>query len=301
MSKGNMLLGYTRGSVGDVVFSRVKGQQIAKARNRNPNNPKTIQQMLQRSLFISSVKFYQLARRQFFRFAYEDRKINESDFNAFMRHNTANGTNMSRSSFQAYNYPALGDFQLSQGSLTPFNVFANENTFYAYTGIIASDDPGVPTIVAALSALLLRNPRYQPGDMITFVDYGFRTIGEEIPPKIEVNNDNYNTWFDFKQFKIDTEDNTALSNFGISCEIGEVDKQVKIRSTGEIFDESYRGCALILSRQTSNGLLVSDSRFVFSALYQEALAAAKEDTFVNNVISSWGASEEAILSPRSVV
>lgn len=296
-----MLLGYSRGSVGDVTFTRNNGQQIARARNRKPKNPKTIQQMLQRSLFISSVKFYQSARRQFFRFAYEDRKTNESDYNAFMRHNTANGTNMSRSSFQAYNYPALGDFQLSQGSLTPFNVYANENTFYAYTGIIASDDPAVPTTVAALSALLLRIYRYQPGDMITYVDYGFRTTGEEIPPKIEVNNDNYHTWFDYKQFKIDTEDNRALSNFGISCEIGEVDKQLKIRSSGEIYDESYRGCALILSRQTSTGLLVSDSRFVFSALYQEALTEAKTDTFVNNVLASWGASEEAILSPRSVV
>ena len=257
--------------------------------------------MLQRSLFISSVKFYQLARRQFFKFAYEDRKINESDFNAFMRHNTANGTNMSRSSFQAYNYPAVGDFQLSQGSLTPFNVYANENTFYAYTGIIASDDPEVPTTVGALSTLLLRNPRYQPGDMITYADYGFRITEGAAVPAIEVNNDNYHTWFDYKQFKIDTEDTTALSNFGISCEIGEVDKQLQIRSTGEPFDESYRGCALILSRQTSNGLLVSDSHFVFSALYQEALAAAKEESYVNNVLVSWGATEEAILSPRSVV
>lgn len=296
-----MLLGYTRGSVGDVVFSRVKGQQIAKARNRNPNNPKTTQQMLQRSLFISSVKFYQLARRQFFRFAYEDRKLNESDFNAFMRHNTGNGTNMSRSSFQAYNYPALGDWQLSQGSLTPFHVYANENSFYAHTGIIATDDPEVPTTVVALSALLLSNSRYQPGDMITYIDYGYRRTAEATVPTIEVNNDNYTTWFDYKQFKIDMEDNTALSNFGISCEIGETDKQLLIRSTGEPFDESYRGCALILSRQTSNGLLVSDSRFVFSALYQEDLAAAKEDAFVNNVLVSWGAAEEAILSPRSVV
>ena len=61
-----------------------------------------------------------------------------------------------------------------------------------------------------------------------------------------------------------------------------------------------RGNALILSRQTPNGLLVSDSRFVFSGLYKEALAAAKNDTYVNNVLVSWGATEEAILSPRSV-
>lgn len=295
-----MLLGYSRGSVGDVVFSRVKGQQVAKARNRNPNNPKTIQQMLQRSLFISSVKFYQLARRKFFRFAYEDKKTYESDFNAFMRHNTAYGTNMSRSAFQAYNYPALGDFQLSQGSLTPFNVYEKDNAFYAYTGVIASDDPEVPTTVGGLSALLLRIPRYQPGDMITYVDYGFAISGGAAVPTIEANNDNYHTFYDYHQFKLDPEDTTALSNHGISCEIGEVDKQVLIRSTGTPFDEAYRGSALILSRQTPNGLLVSDSRFVFSNLYKTALAAANNETYVNKVLVSWGATEEAILSPRSV-
>ena len=41
MAKGNMLMGYSRGSVGDVTFARIKGQQIARARNRNPKNPKT--------------------------------------------------------------------------------------------------------------------------------------------------------------------------------------------------------------------------------------------------------------------
>ena len=114
------MLGYSRGSVGDVTFSRLKGQQIAKARNRNPNNPKTKTQMMQRSLFVSATKFYQQARAKFFKFAFEDKKLHESDFNAFMRHNVKNGTNMTKEAVQAYNYPALGMWALSKGSLEPF-------------------------------------------------------------------------------------------------------------------------------------------------------------------------------------
>ena len=45
-----MLLGYARGAVGDVVFSRVEGQQITKARNRAPANPKSYLQALNRVL-----------------------------------------------------------------------------------------------------------------------------------------------------------------------------------------------------------------------------------------------------------
>lgn len=50
MGKDNMLLGYARGAVGDVVFSRVEGVQITKARNRAPANPKSYLQALNRVL-----------------------------------------------------------------------------------------------------------------------------------------------------------------------------------------------------------------------------------------------------------
>ncbi len=48
MSKGNLFLGFARGKVGDVVFSRVDGEQVARARNRSPKNPQTPLQLLQR-------------------------------------------------------------------------------------------------------------------------------------------------------------------------------------------------------------------------------------------------------------
>lgn len=48
MAKDNLFLGFGRGSVGDVVFYRQGGQQVARARNRNPKNPKTALQLLQR-------------------------------------------------------------------------------------------------------------------------------------------------------------------------------------------------------------------------------------------------------------
>lgn len=48
MSKGNLFLGFARGKVGDVVFSHVDGEQVARARNRSPKNPQTPLQLLQR-------------------------------------------------------------------------------------------------------------------------------------------------------------------------------------------------------------------------------------------------------------
>lgn len=301
MSKGNMLLGYARGSVGDVVFSRTNGQQITKARNRNPNNPRSISQMMQRSLFISAVKFYQLARAKFFKFAYEDRKTSESDFNAFMRHNTMFGTNMSSSAFHAYNYPALGDFVLSLGSLQPLRQWNRNNQFAAQTGIILGVSDELPTTIGALSQLLLRNERYREGDMFTLVDYGFQVLNSASVPAIQVNNDDYNTFFTWKQWKINTADTNNLNTIGISVEKDSTSNELLMLSTGEVFDESYRGMGLILSRNSSSGLLVTDTRLVMSGLLSEAIAAAKDETYVKQVLTSWGAGDEAILSPRSVV
>ena len=58
MAKGNMFLGMSRGSVGDVTFYRNQGQQCARARNRAPHNPKTYAQIVQRMILATASKAY---------------------------------------------------------------------------------------------------------------------------------------------------------------------------------------------------------------------------------------------------
>lgn len=50
MSKGNLLQGLGSGSLGDTVFYRTGGEQMARIRNRRPYNPKTMPQMAQRTI-----------------------------------------------------------------------------------------------------------------------------------------------------------------------------------------------------------------------------------------------------------
>lgn len=58
MAKGNMFLGMSRGSVGDVTFYRNRGQQVARVRNRKPMNPKTEAQVIQRMILATASKAY---------------------------------------------------------------------------------------------------------------------------------------------------------------------------------------------------------------------------------------------------
>lgn len=295
------MLGYSRGSVGDVTFSRLKGQQIAKARNRNPNNPKTKTQMMQRSLFVSATKFYQQARAKFFKFAFEDKKYHESDFNAFMRHNVKNGTNMTQEAVKAYNYPALGLWALSKGSLEPFVQKSEGNYYKANTGIVVPQSYQVPTKVGELSATLIQSNRFQAGDMLTMVNYGFTRVGEAPVPALAPLNDDYMTYFTFKQMIIDTHSNESLTKYDLGVEVDQTTHVLYITSTGAVYDERYVAVCLIHSRQTANGLLVNDSVLLPSALFDQAVKACADDAYIQQVLNAWGATEEAILSPRSVV
>lgn len=110
-------MGYARGAVGDLVFSRVKGNQVTKARNRQPANPKTSKQVYQRAKFINAVRFYQRGVQNLFKFAYEDKTAQESDFNAFMRHNTSRAIPVGKNASEESIYPAISNWMTSFGSL----------------------------------------------------------------------------------------------------------------------------------------------------------------------------------------
>lgn len=58
MSRGNLLLGFARGSVGDLTFYRRNAQQITRARSRVVKNPKTLKQQMQRTIMRTAVSAY---------------------------------------------------------------------------------------------------------------------------------------------------------------------------------------------------------------------------------------------------
>lgn len=128
MAKGNMLLGYARGAVGNLVFSRVKGNEVTKARNRQPANPKTSKQVYQRAKFLNAVNFYKRGVQNLFKFAYEDKTQQESDFNAFMRHNVSRAVPVGKVSSTESLYPAVSNWITSVGSLNgPEAVIGNSS------------------------------------------------------------------------------------------------------------------------------------------------------------------------------
>lgn len=284
MAQGNMLLGYARGSVGDVTFFRSGGSQRARARNRKPNNPRSSSQMTQRAKFASAVKFYKRAVSNFFRFAYQDKKTNESDYNAFMRHNINGAPLISKTAFDKQGYPALGNWVLSYGELQPLNYLAGENG-----SIIELPDnfTANPSTLGELSQGLINSGFYEQGDIITVVMIDI--TGTPLPTATPTGV--YTTAWTTAQFRVDYNSIESLNNLGLGTVTVITQSGVRMLNFA-----SHSAFAVIVSRNTSNGLKVSRSELVYDTQTGLALFNAYTDAnYKAEVLQDWQTSLDAIL------
>lgn len=284
MAQGNMLLGYARGSVGDVTFFRSGGSQRARARNRKPNNPRSSSQMTQRAKFASAVKFYKRAVSNFFRFAYQDKKGNESDYNAFMRHNIQGAPLISKTAFDKQGYPALGNWVLSYGELQPLNYIAGENGSVIE---LPNNFSSNPSNLGELSQGLIDSGFYEQGDIITVVMIDI--TGTPLPTATPAGV--YTTAWVTAQFRVDYNSIESLNNLGLGTVTVTAQSGVRMLNFA-----SHSAFAVIVSRNTSGGLKVSRSELVYDTQTGLALFNAyTDDNYKAEVLQDWQTSLEAIL------
>lgn len=88
MAKGNMLLGFSRGSVGDLTFYRRNAQQVTRARARVVKNPKTLAQQMQRAIMRTSVEAYKVIK-EICDHSWEGVAYGASSYAEFQRQNMA--------------------------------------------------------------------------------------------------------------------------------------------------------------------------------------------------------------------
>lgn len=300
MAKGNMLLGMSRGSVGDVTFYRSGGSQRARARNRKPANPMTVRQQTQRAKFANAVKFHKQVTSNFFRFAYEDKKTNESDYNAFMRHNVGNSGFIGAKASKIASWPALGLWEVTSGSLPEINV----STPQTGTGFVAElGMTGEITTIGAMSAALIaKDDTWREGDIFTVLLYSATAAGSL--PTVDTETAHVAS-SGYLQFILNSSDTTSLDKlerlvndfpFGISVNS---DGNLLVNGNDPDFAASWAAdlyqCAVIHSRNTAGGLLVSTQTMVANKPQVITDALAEDGTYYNAVLADWDAAAEAVL------
>lgn len=296
MSKGSLFFGNASGKLGQVVLSTVKGQQIARAWQPKVANPKTSQQQLQRAKFANAVKFFKRAQQNLFKFAFEDKRKNESDYNAFMRHNVVSSAVLDRSVYDNFNYPAFAnDWLLSYGSLGEIsaeNEPADKEVVQLLKLPLGTGEIANLTIASASQALINEYKAIN-GDFVTLVGVDSKTKSLTADPTKAPE------WH-IVQFVVDTTNNGKL-----------VENLKKQDNTAEyffakdgrepanvIFSYSNDGCAwlgVILSRVTPNGVKVSTSPLVPNYYAYEIYQKSLELGYRQSALNSWGRSSEPIL------
>lgn len=304
---GNTYLRRTRSATGKKV-------NVLAQKNHNPKNPKTLGQMAQRASFATAVKFYKRATRNFFKFAYEDKKPNESDFNAFMRHNVAASIPMVKAQVDNESYPAIGNkWMLSQGSLLPFRqkmqrlaVFTESvhDSLVLATGDIDDDFDGntfnSDATVAEISAVLVAMG-YQEGQIFTLVTItsGIKQSHFQLLSPDDMTGLATIPRWNISQFVINTKDETpsaAVGHIGLNY----LPAMYCRTPTGRVdtcFGVDYGDSGLLVAAaaivsenvKSSKKLLATTSYLEGNELYNAVVNDLNTMVYYNAMLKSWDA------------
>lgn len=289
-----MLLGYARGSVGDVTFSRVKGQQVARARNRQPNNPRTKSQMSQRTIFVSAVEFFRRGAQNLFQFAFENKKPTQSDYNAFMSENAKKGIFLMKDQVNNPNVPMVGNFTMSKGTLTR-NIKATVGDT-----LIGDNTQGTDSEIATIGALTtaLKKFGFEEGDIITIVNIDAGTYTPTATAPVAAG-ESTPKWI-IRQITLKSGSTAALPA-GLEAYGYTLEGASDIHSVDIITDEAddlatkVGATAVIVSRKETDGLKVTNSELVGSVDWNSAIKFGQADTWKDAVLADWKSADEAIL------
>ena len=176
MSKGNMLLGHARGKVGDLVFSRVNGQQVTRARAAVVKNPQTEAQMIQRILLNTVIQAYS-RMSEICDHSFEGIAQGQPSMSAFMKRNLAllrqyvsDGVNIEGRTFgDLYAFSPIGS---NEFTMNPFVIAAGSLPSVTIADISALNGAKI-AVTAAGAALtyddVITSLGLQRGDQLTFI------------------------------------------------------------------------------------------------------------------------------------
>lgn len=157
------------GRLGEQVFYVVNGETRARKLAAKVNNPRTVQQMEQRTKWANLVNFYR-ANRDWMKYAFENKKRNQSDYNKFMSLNVASSRIYLPKSFANQGACVVDAYTMTQGSLPSIET-TKTSTGWATNLYLSNANaiPENPTIGEVTRQLLLANPALREGDQISFI------------------------------------------------------------------------------------------------------------------------------------
>lgn len=307
MSKGNLFVGSGSGKVGNLVLANTKSGQVTRVYQPKVSNPKSYAQMRQRARFADAVKFFKQATAGFFKFAFEDKAQNESDYNAYMRHNIKNALPLAKDLYDEPAVPALGKvFVMSAGRLSTNAIVSFVKKAAAVENGPADDlTITLPSAIAAdtiggISSALIADG-LQVGDIITIVRIESELTAANVEDTTAFDDIKTAPKWTILQFALNPDDSTPISEvpalgYGAvggkyALTVSDDKKQLAVVATT---GQSQWG-ALVVTRKSDSVLYASNSMLVGDSVANEITAKVSTETAIDNALLSWGATGTAIL------
>lgn len=186
MSKGNMLLGFARGSVGDLTFYRRNAQQITRARSRVVKNPKTLAQQMQRAIMRTSVEAYKVLK-EICDHSWEGVAYGANSYAEFQKQNMgmlrtwAAGEGLATKSFvpAGFNGLVAMPWVLSKGSIAWAGIDTDQSAQDGDKIFLLGSYPSATTLSTITYAQFCSTHGLQEGDQITLISALKRTDIDE--------------------------------------------------------------------------------------------------------------------------
>lgn len=309
MAKGNMLLGYARGKVGSLVFSRRKGEQITRARNFAPANPRTNAQLAQRMKMYAPVKLYRQSMERFFKYAFS-LKEKETIFNGFMRENISIAPWTARELAVAQ-APIPFPARMSSGNLGGFSVVASPDGDFADAALLANDNgnpsiaitintaSGEFTIADVTEAFLARHPQFVEGDQLTFVLVS--TSGLSIEQGSVLYDDLSPFIFKYAKIVLDKSDTRSIASLGFTqTQVNSSVSYVAMSSDAD-FDADCVGGCVIVTRNVGGKVDASVTTLALNDTASSIYNLMRTDSYRAKAAASYKASPDAYLNPATSV
>lgn len=281
MSRGNMLLGYSRGKVGDVVFSRRLGEQITRAYNGKPKNANTRGQATQRSQMSNLIVMYRAGIR-LLDHSFTSKKPNQTSYNAFVSRNLGSVPVYVPKDMAAAGGCVVAPYVVSDGILPSIQTsgVGVETITNIALGQLAID---AETTVAEFSqALINNNANIQAGDQLSYISFVQSTNPATGYPQVSVGLYEVTLSLDDVRLLLD-----IMPDYGCKTVNGFLGHGQKVADGGFCW---------ILSRKDAQGALTCSRQSIIvtsESVYQQYIGSAA----VSRAVSSYGASVPAFLIP----
>lgn len=321
MAKSGFWLRGSKGKLAGTVLYQSQGSTIQRE-IVTPKNPQSDNQMRQRAAFAGASKFYQNAQQNRFVLAFQNKKGNQSEFNAFMQKNLREFDTLTYPTREQANTPEFCNFFpwiCTEGNLQGIPAaFPDDNLLGLGADVVVRSDNAWAENWDELIAL---NPTLdlQYGDIITvtivlndeiFSDTALDVVVGNVSPRwitrqvivgADLEGNTLEQYFKINGFAFFTsKDNKEV----MYVDLDEVCAELKINEAGGyIFDADKVAAMVCVTRSHREGsqLKVSASRFYLDDMAQRIFERLSNDSQMRSAIESYKNSANSNSTPSNIL